>query len=156
MRPSATVAGYAPWPVSPKPSLYPLWPAPHLLRLGEPTMNVAVLGASGNPDRYSYQAVKKLSEKGHVPLPVRPDLEEIEGIPVYKSLRDIADPVDTITVYLSAARSSQIADDIVAHGARRVIFNPGAENPELSTRLRAGGMEVMEACTLVLLSTNQF
>ena len=119
-------------------------------------MNVAVLGASNKPDRYSCRAVKKLSEKGHVPLPVHPALEEIEGIPVYKSLRDIADPVDTITVYLSASRSSLIADDIVAHGARRVIFNPGAENPALGTRLRAEGVEVVEACTLVLLSTDQF
>jgi len=119
-------------------------------------MHVAVLGASNKPDRYSYKAVKKLSEKGHVPLPVHPKLQEIDGIPVYKSLPDIAETVDTITVYLSASRSSQIADEIVAHGARRVIFNPGAENPALSTRLRAEGVEVMEACTLVLLSTDQF
>jgi uncharacterized protein len=119
-------------------------------------MNVAVLGASKKPDRYSYKAMKKLSETGHVPLPVHPGLDEIEGIPVYKSLRDIADPVDTITVYLSASHSNRIADDIVGHGARRVIFNPGAENPALSARLQAGGVEVMEACTLVLLSTGQF
>ena len=119
-------------------------------------MNVAVLGASNKPDRYSYKAVKKLSEKEHVPLPVHPSLEEIDGLPVYKSLRDIVETVDTITVYLSAARSSQIAEDIVAHGARRVIFNPGAENAALSAQLRAAGVEVMEACTLVLLSTDQF
>ena len=119
-------------------------------------MNVAVLGASDKPERYSYKAVKKLREKGHVPLPVHPALEKIEGIPVYGSLRDIAEPVDTISVYLSAPRSSQIAEDIVAHGARRVIFNPGAENAALSAQLRAADVEVMEACTLVLLSTDQF
>ena len=119
-------------------------------------MKVAVLGASNKPQRYSFKAVKRLSETGQVPLPIHPGLEEIEGIPVHKSLQDITDPVDTITVYLSASRSSRIADDIVEHGARRVIFNPGAENPALSARLRAEGVEVMEACTLVLLSTDQF
>jgi len=119
-------------------------------------MNVAVLGASSKPDRYSYKAVKMLSEKGHVPFPVHPGLEGIEGIPVYKSLRDVPETVDTITVYLSAARSNQIAEDIVAHCPRRVILNPGAENAELGARLRAEGVEVMEACTLVLLSTGQF
>ena len=119
-------------------------------------MHVAVLGASSKPDRYSYRALRKLSEKGHVVLPVHPSLEDIDSIPVYKSLREIVDPVDTITVYLSALRSKEIADDIVAHRARRVIFNPGAENPALGARLRSEGVEVLEACTLVLLSTDQF
>ena len=119
-------------------------------------MNVAVLGASNKPDRYSYKAVKRLREAGHVPFPVHPGLDDIEGIPVYHSLRDIPEPVDTITIYLSAARSSRIAEDIVTHGARRVIFNPGAENPELGAKLETEGVAVLEACTLVLLATNQF
>ena len=119
-------------------------------------MNVAVLAASNKPDRYSYKAMKRLAEKGHASLPVHPDLDEIEGKAVYENLRDIADPVDTITVYVSPSRSSRIADDIVAHRARRVIFNTRAENPTLSGRLRAEGVEVLEACTLVLLSTGQF
>jgi len=119
-------------------------------------MNVAVLGASNKPDRYSYKALVKLTEKGHIPFPVHPGLDEIDGIPVHKSLRDIPNPIDTITVYLSASHSSRIADDIVEHGARRVIFNPGAENPALRARLQAEGVEVLEACTLVLLSTGQF
>jgi len=119
-------------------------------------MNVAVLGASDKADRYSHKAVQRLSEKGHVPLAVHPYLKEINGVSVYTSLRDIEDPVDTITVYVSASRSNEIADDIVEHGARRVIFNPGAENPALGARLRAEGVEVREACTLVLLSTDQF
>ncbi len=119
-------------------------------------MHVAVLGASNKPDRYSYKTVKKLNENGHIPVPIHPALERIQGIRVHKSLLDIVEPVDTISVYLSESRSSQIADEIVAHGARRVIFNPGAENPALSARLEATGAEVMEACTLVLLSTDQF
>ena len=119
-------------------------------------MNVAVLGASNNPDRYSYKAVKMLGEKGHVPFPVHPGLDDIEGVPVYKSLQEIPDPLDTITVYLSAANSDRIAESILESRARRVIFNPGAENPRLGTRLRAEGVEVVEACTLVLLSTGQF
>ena len=119
-------------------------------------MKVAVLGASNKPARYSYQAVMQLKACGHVPLPVHPGIDEIEGIRVYKSLCDIEEPADTITVYLSASRSSGVAGDIMSHGARRVIFNPGAENPELSARLRAEGVQVIEACTLVLLATDQF
>ena len=119
-------------------------------------MNVAVLGASNKSDRYSYKAVKMLSEKGHVPFPVHPGLDDIEGVPVYKSLQEIPEPLDTITVYLSAVNSDRIAESILESRARRVIFNPGAENPGLGARIRAEGVEVMEACTLVLLSTGQF
>ncbi len=119
-------------------------------------MNVAVLGASRNPDRYSYKAVKKLQEKGHIPLPVHPCIKDIEGLPVFARLGDIPEAVDTVTVYLSAIWSAKITDEIANCGARRVIFNPGAENPGLAAQLEAKGMKVVEACTLVLLATGQF
>ena len=119
-------------------------------------MNVAVLGASRKPERYSYKAVKALLEHGHAPFPVHPGIEEIDGLPVYSGLKEIPEEIDTITVYVSAARSDGMADSILESGARRVIFNPGAENPELALRLEAHGVDVVEACTLVLLSTGQF
>jgi predicted CoA-binding protein len=119
-------------------------------------MNVAVLGASRKPGRYSYKAVKLLAEKGHTPFPVHPTLDEIDGIRVHPRLADIPAPIDTVTVYLSAQNSGRIADDIVNSGARRVIFNPGAGNPDLADTLRKKGFEVEEACTLVLLKTGQF
>ena len=119
-------------------------------------MKVAILGASNKQHRYSYKAVKMLAEKGHVPFPVHPVIKDIEGLPVYESLGAIPDVIDTVTVYLSAANSSGLAGDIVASGARRVILNPGAESPALADRLRAENVAVLEACTLVLLSTNQF
>lgn len=119
-------------------------------------MNVAVLGASNKSDRYSYKAVIMLKEKGHVPYPVHPSLKLIEGIPVHASLPMIRESIDTISVYLSAANQKNIEDDILHSTARRVIFNPGAENPELAERLRGAGKETLEACTLVLLSTGRF
>jgi len=56
-------------------------------------MNVAVLGASNKPARYSYQAVKLLAEKGHAVFPIHPVISEIEGIPVFKRLADITAPI---------------------------------------------------------------
>ena len=119
-------------------------------------MNVVVMGASNKPDRYSYKAVKLLEEKGHVPFPVHPVIKEVDGIKVYPSISDIEEPIDTITLYLSAENSLKVATDIIEAGARRVIFNPGAENPDLASRLRQQGIETIEACTLVLLKTGQF
>jgi predicted CoA-binding protein len=119
-------------------------------------MNVAVLGASNNPERYSFKAVRMLREKGHTPYPVHPALAEVDGLPVFPSLGAIPAPIDTITVYLSARNQQSIAGELLSSGARRVIFNPGAENPELAEQLRQRGKEVVLACTLVLLTTGQF
>lgn len=119
-------------------------------------MNVAVVGASNKPDRYSYKAVMMLKEKGHVPFPVHPSLKAVEEIVVFPGIPAIPEPIDTITMYLSAANQKNIEDDILRSSARRVIFNPGAENPSLAERLRAAGKEAIDACTLVLLSTGRF
>lgn len=119
-------------------------------------MNVAILGASDKQSRYSYKALTKLQEAGHTVFPVHPKLQEISGVVVRHVLQDIPGPIDTLTVYLSTAITEQLHDAILNLGARRVIFNPGAENPTLQKLLQDQGVEVMQACTLVLLSTDQF
>ena len=119
-------------------------------------MNVAVVGASNKPDRYSYKAVMMLKEKGYVPFPVHPSLKAVEAFPVYSCIEAIPEPIHTVTMYLSAANQKNIEEDILRSSAGRVIFNPGAENPALTERLRAAGKEAIDACTLVLLSTGRF
>lgn len=119
-------------------------------------MKVAVLGASDNPERYAYLAVKKLQENGHEVFPVNPKLETLEDLKVYPSLVEIPGAVDTITVYLSPAVSGTLEKEILAKNPRRLIFNPGAENPELRAKAAKQGIETMEACTLVMLNTGQF
>ena len=119
-------------------------------------MNVAILGASNKPERYSYQAVVLLAEKGHAVFPVHPALAEINGHRVYKRLADIPEPVHTITMYVSPSHSTGMTEAILAANPQRVIFNPGTENPELEDTLSAAGIAVLRACTLVLLRTGQF
>lgn len=118
--------------------------------------NVAILGASANPERYSYQAVMLLAEHGHRVFPVHPSARPIGDHPCYPSLGAIEEPLDTITVYLSVKNSTPLIEEILARKPRRVILNPGAENPELAQRCTAAGIRVQEACTLVLLRTGQF
>ncbi len=119
-------------------------------------MNVAVLGASDKPDRYAYQAIMLLKEKGHQVFPVHPKLKIIEGIPVYSSLKDIPESVDTISLYLGPERSNLVINEIIQKKPRRVILNPGTENPILEERAKTAGIQVFNACTLVMLKTNQF
>ena len=119
-------------------------------------MNVSVLGASNKPERYSYRAVKLLVEKRHAVFPVHPAISEIDGIPVFKRLEDISDSIHTITVYVVPECSAVLSNAILSARPRRVIFNPGAENPNLTQRLKDDGVEVVNACTLVMLKTGQF
>ncbi len=121
-----------------------------------PHSRVAVLGASPKEDRYSFQAVKMLGEYGHQPIPVHPAGHVVNGLTALKSLTELAAPIDTLTMYVNATISSAEFDTIITLKPRRVIFNPGAENPDLAAKLRANGIEVIEACTLVMLRTEQF
>ena len=116
----------------------------------------AVLGASPKEDRYSFKAVHMLKESGYQPIPVHPAGHTVDGIAARKSLEDISETIDTLTVYVSAKISSGELDRILSLKPRRVIFNPGAENPDLADKLREAGIEIVEACTLVMLRTEQY
>ncbi len=117
---------------------------------------VAILGASRKPERFSYKAFEMLREYGHEPIPVTPNFKELNGVVAFANLHEIKTAVDTLTMYVGAEISSRLQNEILALKPRRVIFNPGSENPELETALRAAKIQVLEACTLVLLRTNQF
>ena len=116
----------------------------------------AVLGASPKEDRYSFKAVRMLKEHGFTPVPVHPAGHTVDGLEGLKSLDEITDSIDTLTVYVSAKISSAEVEKILKLNPRRVIFNPGAENPELGKELEKAGIEVVEACTLVMLRTEQY
>ena len=120
------------------------------------TITVAVLGASKNSERYSNMAVKSLLEHGYNVIPVNPAGIEIHGIKALRSLDEITEPIDTLTMYINAERSSAIADSIISLAAKRIIFNPGTENPQLSKQCETAGSESCLACTLVMLNTGQF
>lgn len=117
---------------------------------------VAILGASNNPSRYAYMAFTMLKQYGHEPLPVSPKLEELEGVKVYPRLSEIPGEVDTLTMYVGPELSNKLKDEILQRKPKRVIFNPGSENPALEQDLERAGIHIVHGCTLVLLRTNQF
>ena len=122
----------------------------------EKKRNVAVLGASPKPDRYSNQAVRLLASFDYRPIPVNPAYDEIEGLPCFPNLEAIDASVHTITLYLGPARSTPLIDEIVAAKPQRIILNPGAENEELAAAASGAGIEVVEGCTLVMLRSGLF
>lgn len=126
---------------------------------GEAMEVVAVLGASNDSSRYAYQAVKLLKECGHRPIPVHPREAEVQGlkvIPTITQLVESGEKVDTVTIYVNSAISEKYEKDLVKLAPKRVIFNPGAESSLLEKSLRSNGIAVENACTLVMLRTEQF
>ena len=117
---------------------------------------VAIMGASPKPDRYAYRAMQMLTEYGHRPIPVNPAFDDILGETCYRSIADISEPIDTVTMYLGQQRSDPLIDEIVKAKPRRIIMNPGAENDALAAKARDAGIEVDYACTLVMLQTGEF
>lgn len=116
---------------------------------------VAILGASDNPERYSYKAFKMLLENDHEVVLVSPRYEKIEDQKVFSSLKEVSG-IDTLTMYVNENISNTLVDEILALNPRRVIFNPGTENEDLAKKLKEKGIESEEACTLVLLRMGQF
>ncbi len=119
------------------------------------TKKTLVLGASGNPARYSYMAVNSLVRHGHPVVAVGLKPEEVAGIKIETQKQDFTD-VDTVTLYLNPKRQEEYYDYIVSLHPKRVVFNPGTENPALYKILKENGIMPEVACTLVLLSTRQY
>lgn len=118
--------------------------------------NVVVIGASNNEERYSYKAMKMLMDYNHNPIPVAPAVETVLGRQAFGTPAEVAGPVDTVTMYVGPARQGAMLDDIIELKPKRIIFNPGTENPAEYPRIEQAGIEVVEGCTLVMLRTGQF
>ena len=114
-----------------------------------------VLGASTNPDRYSFLAVNKLLANHHSVLAVGNKAGNIQSVTIQKEMPTDTD-IDTVTLYLNPNNQIPYYDDILAIKPKRIIFNPGTENEELAKLAQQKGIETIEACTLVMLSTSQF
>lgn len=114
-----------------------------------------ILGASANPSRYSYLAANRLVKFGHPILNVGIKTGEVAGVAIEKPL--IIHPnIDTITLYVGKEHQKDLYDYIIQTKPKRIIFNPGTENNELEVLAHNNGIETIEACTLVMLSTHQF
>lgn len=115
----------------------------------------AVIGASSNPQRYSYIAALRLIEAGEEVFPVGLRSGNIEGLEILTGQPPL-EGIDTVTLYVGPDNQASWMDYIVSLRPQRVIFNPGTENPEFYAILKREGIQAEVACTLVLLSLNSY
>ena len=114
-----------------------------------------VLGASTNPARYSFRAAHLLKNHGHEVVLVGIRKGEVAGMAIHVD-RPQATDVDTVTLYVGPQSQPEWYDYILNLKPRRILFNPGTENPELEHLAQQRGILSEEVCTLVLLSTGQY
>lgn len=114
-----------------------------------------VLGASLNPSRYSHLAIQRLVKYGHQVTARGLKKGVVSGVDI-SSENELFENIDTVTLYLNPRRQVEYYDYIISLKPKRVIFNPGTENPQLFTLLSKNNIAVEVACTLVLLGTNQY
>jgi uncharacterized protein len=116
-----------------------------------------IIGATTNPSRYAFTAAQMLTQKNIEFVPLGIKKGEIFG----KEILDLntkpkIENVDTVTLYLGSQNQKEWLDYIVSLKPKRIIFNPGTENPELYQLAKSNGIQYLNACTLVMLSTGQF
>lgn len=114
-----------------------------------------VLGASANPARYSCMALNRLAGKDYSVVGIGLKEEEVAGIKIHTKQIPLKG-IDTVTLYLNPARQKDYYNYIIGLEPKRVIFNPGTENPAFYQLLRQNNIKVEIGCTLVMLSMGNY
>jgi len=113
------------------------------------------MGASENPSRYSYLALQRLQSHQHPVVAIGKKKGIVGSVMIETEKKEWSD-IDTITLYLNPLHQKLYYDYFLSLNPKRIIFNPGAENNELSQMAAGKGIQPVEACTLVMLATGQY
>ena len=111
-------------------------------------MNIAIIGASANREKFGNRCVRAYVSKGHTVFPINPREKEIEGLKCFSSVKEIPEKISVVSLYLPPENIKGVVDDIIAKKPGMVFFNPGTENAEAEKRLRDAGIDVVKACSI--------
>ena len=117
--------------------------------------NTLIVGATPNKERYAYKAAERLTNAGHPIILYGIKKGVVCGKKIINDWETFKN-IDTVTLYVGPANQKNYIEKIISLKPKRVIFNPGTENPEFQSKLSKSGIEYEEACTLVLLSLNKY
>ncbi len=118
-------------------------------------MKTLVIGASSNPERYSNMAIRALRSHNHEVFALAKRAGKVSDVEIQTEF-PVNVNIHTVTMYVGALNQEEYYNPILELKPERVIFNPGAENFELADMLEINGIETIEGCTLVMLSTDQY
>jgi predicted CoA-binding protein len=110
---------------------------------------VAIIGASNNRGKFGNKAVRAFQQQGYTVYPVNPNESEVEGLPAYKSIRDVPVRPQMISVYVPPPVLLGLLPDIAAKGCDELWLNPGTESDEALGEAEKLGLNVIQACSIV-------
>jgi len=113
-------------------------------------MRVMIIGASTDPTKFGYKAVRAYLSQGHDVLPVNPRADTILGQTVYPDVAAVPGPIDRATLYLPPAVGLTVLDDLAARGdIPELWLNPGSESPELVAKAKQLNLNPIQACSII-------
>lgn len=110
---------------------------------------VVIIGASNNRSKYGNKAVRAFVKTGHKVFPVHPALAEVEGLPCYKSIADVPERPNLVSVYVGPEILVKLLPDIAAKGCDELWLNPGTESPEVFARTLELGLKTVQTCSIL-------
>ncbi len=114
-----------------------------------------VIGASENPERYAFKAMTSLAKNGHEVIGLGLKEGEVAGSKIITGKPQLSE-IDTVTLYIGTRNQAEWIDYLIGLKPKRIIFNPGTENPVFFEKATKSGIECVEGCTLVMLSIGNF
>jgi predicted CoA-binding protein len=117
---------------------------------------VAVIGASGNRNKFGNRAVRAYQQQGYTVVPINPNETEVEGLKAYPSVLDVPGTIDMASFYLPPELGLQVIDDVARKGIAEVWLNPGAESDALIARAKALHIQPIVACSIVAIGENPY
>ncbi len=115
---------------------------------------VAIIGASNDRNKYSNKALRAYIDKGWTVYPVNPNLQEVEGIPCYKSIEEVPEPIDRISIYVPPQIGINLLPAIAKKKHNELYINPGAESNELMQKASELGLSPIYACSIIAVGSH--
>ena len=110
---------------------------------------VAVIGASSDRTKFGNKAVRAFQQTGYKVFPVHPAQTEVEGLPVFKSITDVPERPNIVSVYLGPDRLVGVLPDIATRGCDELWLNPGTVSAEVLSKARELGLKTRELCSIL-------
>jgi hypothetical protein len=115
---------------------------------------VAIIGASSDRAKFGNKAVRAFQQQGYTVYPVNPKEAEIEGLPAFKSIRDVPGRPDMVSIYLPPPVLLKVLPDIASKGCDELWLNPGTESDEVLAEAERLGLRVIQACSIVAIGVS--
>jgi uncharacterized protein len=112
-------------------------------------MNIAIIGASSHREKYGNKAVRAYVANGDTVFPINPKEDKIENLPCYKSVLDVPNRIDVVSLYVQSKVGLALVPEFVKKKIPVAYLNPGAESQELISALESAGIEARVACSIL-------